>query len=162
MLSDSPPIDQLENEENKRNRAVVAGRGREPNLQLRRDGKFHSLRAWGEEICDGMLAIAEAIEKESAEGYVDVIRKQIGTVADPDLTPSAVLVEDLKKTGQPMFTYAMKLSRNHAEYFRDLSPELNAHRDLLLEESRSSIERQRAIEAQDKISFDEYLERYFR
>ena len=162
MLKDSPPIDSLENEENVNNRAVVASRGREPNLQLRRNGTLYSLRSWGKEICDGMLAIAEVIEKDGEHGYVDVIRKQMKIVADADLTPSALLVEELRKTGQPMFTYAMNLSRTHAEYFRDLSPELNAHRGLLVEESRSSLERQAEIEAQDKISFDEYLEQYFR
>lgn len=162
LLNDSPPIDQLENQENASNRAVVAGRGREPNLQLRRNGQSYSLRSWGEEICDGMLAIAEVFESDGGEGYVDVIRKQAGIAAEPGATPSALLVEELKNTGQPMFTFAMNLSRNHAEYFRDLSPELNAHRNVFLEESRASIERQLDIEARDEISFDEYLDQYFR
>ena len=161
MLSDSPPIDQLENESIASNRAVVASRGREPKLNLRRHGSSLSLRAWADEICDGMLAVAEILDQDSDQGYVAVIRKQAEMVADANLTPSALLVADLLETGQPMFTYAMNLSRMHAEYFKDLSPDLNVHQEILREESRASLERQVAIETEDKISFDEYLDQYF-
>jgi hypothetical protein len=34
-------------------------------------------------------------------------------------------------------------------------------REKLLEETRLSFERQRAIEAADNMSFDEYIERYY-
>lgn len=162
LLSDSPSIDALENEENVNNRAVVAARGREPRLRLRRNGSSCSLRSWGDEICSGMLAVAEVMGNGDERDYVDIIRKYSGMVADPGLTPSAALLEELVSTRQPMFTYAMNLSRTHAEYFRDLSFELNVHRNLLAEESRASLDRQAAIEAQDEISFDEYLDQYFR
>jgi glutamate--cysteine ligase len=108
-----------------------------------------------------MLAVAEILDQDSDQGYVAVIRKQAEMVADANLTPSALLVADLLETGQPMFTYAMNLSRMHAEYFKDLSPDLNVHQEILREESRASLERQVAIETEDKISFDEYLDQYF-
>jgi len=162
LLSDSPPIDQIEHEANTQNRAMVAIRGREPGLQLRRNGSLLSLRAWGQEICDGMLAVAEILDKENEHGYVETIRNQARAVTDADLTPSALLISELLKTGQPMFTYAMSLSRGHAEYFKELSPDLNVHHEMLYQESISSLERQVAIEAEDKVSFEEYLDQYFR
>jgi glutamate--cysteine ligase len=162
LLNDSPPIDQIEHENNTHNRSIVAGRGREPGLQLRRDGSMLSLRAWGEEICDGMLSVAEILDKESDQGYVEAIRDQTEAVSDADLTPSALLISELQKTGQPMFSYAMSLSRGHAEYFKELSPDLNVHHEMLHQESISSLQRQVAIEAEDDVGFEEYLHHYFR
>ena len=161
LLSDSPPIDQLEHQANAHNRAIVAGRGREPGLRLRRNDSLLSMRAWGEEICDGMLSVAEILDKDVDQGYAEAIRNQAEALTDRDLTPSALLISELTKTGQPMFSYAMSLSRGHAEYFKDLSPELNVHHEMLHQESISSLERQAAIEAEDKVSFEEYLDHYF-
>ena len=162
LLSDSPPIDEIEHEINTHNRALVAGRGREPGLQLRRGDSWLSLRAWGEEICAGMLFVAEILEREGGQGYVEAIRSQADALADPDRTPSAMLMSELEKTGQPMFSYAMSISRGHAEYFKDLSAGLNVHHEMLRQEAISSLERQTAIESEDEISFEEYLDQYFR
>lgn len=161
MLSDSQRIDEPENEAIANNRAVVAARGREPKLKLRRGRSEQPLRAWGEEICDGMLSVAEVLDKDGDQGYVDVIRRYIEMLADTELTPSAALVAELRSADQPMFTYAMNLSRGHAEYFKGLSPELNVHYSLLREESRASLKSQAEIEANDKVSFEEYLDQYF-
>lgn len=162
LLSDSPPIDQHEHDAIASNRALVAGRGREPGVQLQRNGSAMSLCTWGKEICDGLQSVAEVLDSDGEQGYIDLVRQHAEIVADPDLTPSALLLAELRMTEQPMFTYAMNLSHGHAEYFRDLSPDLNMHQSLLREESRASLERQAAIEAGDKISFEEYLEQYFR
>lgn len=162
LLSDSPPIDQIEHESNTYNRATVAGRGREPGLRLRRNDSLLSLRAWGEEIVDGMLSVAEILDKDADQGYAEAIQNQAEALTDRDLTPSALLMSELVKTGQPMFSYAMSLSRGHAEYFQELSPELNVHHEMLHQESISSLERQAAIEAEDDVSFEAYLDQYFR
>jgi len=161
LLSDSPPIDASEHDTNTHNRALVAGRGREPGLQLRRGDSLVSLKAWGQEICAGMQSVADILDQEGGQGYAEAIRSRTEALADADLTPSAMLMSELEKTGQPMFSYAMDISRGHAEYFRDLSADLNAHHQMLHAESISSLERQTAIEAADKISFEEYLEQYF-
>ena len=121
-----------------------------------------SVTAWGEEICAGMFSVAEILDQEGGEGYRDAIRIRAEALADADRTPSAMLVSELKKTGQPMFSYAMSISRGHAEYFKDLSADLNMHREMLNKESISSLERQTAIEAEDSMSFEEYLDQYFR
>ncbi|HHQ13837.1 MAG TPA: hypothetical protein ENK16_02310 [Chromatiales bacterium] len=61
----------------------------------------------------------------------------------------------------PLFTYAMQLSRDYADYFRALAPELNAHRDILERESRESWQRQAEIEQSDDVDFETFLQRYF-
>jgi glutamate--cysteine ligase len=162
LLTDSAPIGDIENENNTCNRAMVADRGRQPGLELRRGESLLSLTAWGEEICAGMFSVAEILDQEGGEGYRDAIRIRAEALADADRTPSAMLLSELKKTGQPMFSYAMSISRGHAEYFKDLSADLNMHREMLNKESISSLERQTAIEAEDRLSFEEYLDQYFR
>ena len=109
-----------------------------------------------------MLFVAEILEREGGQGYVDAIGSQADALGDPDRTPSAMLMSELEKTGQPMFSYAMSVSRGHAEYFKDLSAGLNVHHEMLRQEAISSLERQTAIESEDEISFEEYLDQYFR
>jgi len=162
LLSDSPPIDDFEDASNTHNRALVASRGREPGLELRRGDSLLSLSAWGEEISAGMYSVAEILDREGGQGYIEAIRCRTEALMDADLTPSAMLMSELKETGQPMFSYAMNISRVHAEYFKDLSADLNVHHGMLEQESISSLDRQSRIEAEDKISFEEYLDQYFR
>jgi len=161
LLKDSPPIDLSEQENNSHNRTIVARRGREPGLELRRDGSMVSLREWGTEICGQMLAISTLLDPDGKRGYIDAVKVQLKVVEDAELTPSARLISELKETGQPMFTYGMELSRNYADYFKGLAADLGSHYAMLCEESRESIARQVAIEAGDQLSFEEYLEQYF-
>jgi glutamate--cysteine ligase len=161
LLKHSPPIDTLEQRNNSYNRMTVAGRGREPGLELRRDNSPVALREWGTEICGQMLAISELLDTDGNQGYSDAVKEQMKAVEEAELTPSARLIAELKETGQPMFTHGMELSRNYADYFKGLAPDLNSHHAMLCEESRESIKRQAAVESEDKMPFEEYLERYF-
>ena len=83
-------------------------------------------------------------------------------VENPGLTPSARLLDDLRQTGLPLFTYAMDLSRRYRDYFASLDAGDNPRLDMLRAESEESLARQRRIETEDRLSFDEYLAAYYR
>lgn len=161
LLKDSPRIDEEERRNNSHNHSLAAVRGREPGLELQKHNSPVSLQQWGTEICKEMLTVAALIDPADEGGYTGIVEAEMSAFEDASLTPSARLIADLRETGQSMFEYGMQLSRTYAEYFAGLAPDMSSHRSLLHEESRESAERQALIEAGDKLSFEEYLKRYF-
>ena len=66
----------------------------------------------------------------------------------------------MRSQGEGFFDFAWRMSLQHRDYFRNrrLSSEREA---LFLEEAEASLLQQTAIEAADKISFDQFLADYF-
>jgi glutamate--cysteine ligase len=166
LLQDSPPIVGDEQALIEQNHHLVARRGRDPSLALGRTGgdgvvRQVRLRDWGREICDGMVAVAQLIDPDESLGHVAAIRDQRALLDDPDATPSARLLADLRASGLSLADYGVDLAVRTRDYFRTLPWELNRHRDELVAESADSLRRQQAIEDADRVSFAEYLAAYF-
>ncbi|MDJ0926456.1 MAG: glutamate--cysteine ligase [Gammaproteobacteria bacterium] len=161
LFRNSPPISDAEAQANQRNQALVAQRGREPGLALNCDGRDVALLDWGREIIEGVIAVSELLDSSGASGYRDAAREYARSLEDPEQTPSARLLAELRETGEPLFRYAMRLSTDYTDYFRQLPPELNAQQDKFVQESRASHERQAELEAADTLDFPAFLERYF-
>ena len=67
----------------------------------------------------------------------------------------------LRTSGESFFDFALRMSKLHQSYFRELfSPNLSRQAEFAAE-AAESLERQRRAEAADVIQFDEYLARYF-
>lgn len=161
MLEDSSLVDRDEQREIDHNQALVTRRGREPGLVLRRDGRDVPLRAWGEAIAEAAEAIAEVLDGDHPEQpYRRAVKVQQAALADPELTPSARILASLRAEEEPFVRLAMQLSHDHAEHFLalPLPPEREA---ALRKEAADSLRRQAEIEAEDRISFEEFLEHYF-
>lgn len=160
LIEESPPLDEAGWDEAASNHSLTARRGRQPALMLSRSGAAVPLAAWGGEIIDGVYAIAELIDGGRSD-YVQAVEHQRAKVADPEATPSARLLAELRETQEGFFELAMQASRRNRDYFLSLAP-INAERQAELEEeARDSSRRQREIESSDRLSFDEYLHRYF-
>ena len=63
VLRASPPIEPGEQAELDGNHALVARRGREPGLALRRDGREMPLADWALEIVDSMRGVCELLDE---------------------------------------------------------------------------------------------------
>jgi glutamate--cysteine ligase len=161
LLADSPLITDDEQSDNSENHSAAAHRGRDPGLKLRRDNKLVLLSSWGREICDQMIPVCELLDPDGERGYADIVRDQANIVSDPNLTPSARFMRELRDTDQSLFSFGMEQSRAFHDYFRGLAKELNQHREELERESQESLQRQADIEVADDLNFEEYLARYF-
>lgn len=162
LISESPPLDDSGLEEATRNHSRTARYGRDPDLKLTRDGKELPFAAWGEEILDGVRAVAELIDRGgSRPDYVQAIDAQSELLADANATPSARLLAELRETQSGFFDFAMQAARGHKQYFQSLAPPEKDRQAVLEDEARNSIKRQQEIEASDNMSFDRYLENYF-
>ena len=92
--------------------------------------------------------------------YTASLKRQRELVEDPELTPSARMLAEMRERGEGFFWFARRMSLQHQEYFRGLhlSP---GQRELFLRETEQSSQRQREIEAADTLSFEDFLEQYF-
>lgn len=160
LLLESPPIAAAEQEWIDQNHGLVARRGREPGLHLRRSDGEISLQAWGTAICKEMVAVARLLDPDGRQGHVEAIRHHARGIEDPAQTPSASLIAELRERQQSLAAYGLDLARRTREYFLSLGPELNQHRELLATEARQSLLRQAQMEAGDVLDFDAYLARY--
>jgi glutamate--cysteine ligase len=162
LLQDSPPMDDRAWDEAARNHTQTAKSGRDPEFRLLRDGKSVPLSDWGSEIMRDVRMVAELIDRgDGGNDYSNAVEVQAGLLADSELTPSARVLNELQTTGADFFEFAMSAAKGHKDYFRVLEPmQPERYRQMKIE-AVESLDRQRDIEASDKISLDEYLDIYF-
>ncbi len=161
LLLDSPAIDEKEQQEIDRNLELVAHKGREEQLTLSRYGVEIKLKHWAEEICSNMQGICEQLDgSDLAKPYYSVLMQQQEIIADPELTPSARMLAEMRAKGEGFFHFAKRMSQQHKKYFAewDLSQE---RQQLFEKEALNSIEQQAAMESGNQIAFDIFLKDYF-
>ena len=161
LSHESPIIDDKELKEIDRNEMLTAHQGRDPALMLQRNGEDISIKEWGGEILDEMQGFAALLdEAHGGDNYVNSLNKQKQAVADPQNTPSAKMLDEMRDKGEGFYQYAMRMSQHHHETFikEKLSNEQSQfYEDLTL----SSLAQQKQIEEGDTLSFADFLEGYF-
>jgi glutamate--cysteine ligase len=163
LLKESPLIGADEQRALDENHLTVARRGREPGLTLWRDGRNVPMREWARELIDSLAGICEILDRgDASRPYSAALAAQAAKVEDVRLTSSARMMQELTDTGEPFFDLALRMSATHKGYFLDLYPPNEARLQELAAEAEESLERQRAIEAADRGTFDEFLARYFK
>ena len=161
VLKGSDPIDFNEQSDLDANHAIVAHRGREPGLQLNRDGRPIELASWAQELIDSMRGICEMLDcGDPQRPYTAALELQEAKIDDAALTPSARTLAELRSTGESFAQMALRMSRVHKAYFLDLHPPNEQRLAELSAQAEASLEKQAAIERADRIGFDEYLARY--
>ena len=161
MLHESPAIEMPERREIDHNEMITAHRGRQPGLKLSRDGRNSFLKEWAMEIMQEMAGICELLDANNADKpYTASLRKQTSKIMDPELTPSARMLDDMRQDHESFHRFAERMSRQHFHYYKNLQlpPE---QEQFYINEAAQSIQRQKAIEAADNMSFEEFLEEYF-
>ncbi len=160
LLCESPPADANERTTNQFNQSRSACCGRAPGVTLLRGDKEQELLAWAAEICEQLLPVAELLDGDETGGYVASVRAGLAAVADPGLTPSARILEDMRREGDSFFDFALRLSRAYHQTFRAAPPSSEVVK-IFSEMAATSLTRQQDIEAADSGSFEEYLQNYF-
>jgi glutamate--cysteine ligase len=159
LLADSPPIDADEQGEIDRRDLAAAREGRRPGLALQHRGRARALADWGLEVVDAVEEIATILDADG-EGYVGAVELARAALRDPERTPSAALLRDLKAERATFFEYTLGLARDHREYFRSLS--LGAEQEQRLEHiAAESLAEVESLERGPSPPFDEYLRGYF-
>ena len=161
VLEASPPISPAEQSDIDENQRLVAVRGRDPSLRLRRAGASVSMFDWAHEIVDAVAEIAAIIDStKRTQRYTDAVETRRAALEDVSLLPSARVLDELRARSEAYFEFAMRKSEEHRATL--LATALPYGRRIALEaEAAASLRAQRDIEAADRMSFAEYLECYF-
>ncbi len=171
LLQSSPVLSQSEIAAIDENLLLVAHQGREPGLDLlrvnsqqvnlNRSGEKISLQDWAGELCHKMTDVARLLDRANhCENYFSSVKSQIASVFDPDLTPSARMLAEMREHDEGFFHHAQRMSKHHNQYYKNHP--LSEDKVKFFEDmTGESLAKQSIIESEDKISFDEYLKNYF-
>jgi len=162
LLEESPVLSQSEISAIDENLLLVAHQGRKPGLDLRRGEEKISLQDWAIELCNRMKGAAKLLDLANyCENYFSSVKSQLASVFDPDLTPSARMLAEMEENDEGFFHHAQRMSKHHYRYYKthELAEDKMKFFERLAAESHN---RQKQIEQQDEMSFDEYLEDYFK
>jgi glutamate--cysteine ligase len=161
LLEDSPPQTWAETQAMQANLLATALRGRDPELTLLRDGQPVPLRKWAAEICSALFPVCQLLDATAlGKPYQASLALYLEQVRHPELTPSARMLAELRAKGESFARFAWRKSLEHAEYFRQrplTSERLAWFNSLAL----NSVQEQERIEAEDRLSFEEFLQNYF-
>jgi glutamate--cysteine ligase len=161
LMKDSPPIGVSEQDTLDANHVTVARRGREPGLMLQRDGQAFPMHDWARELVDSMQGIAEVFDRgDPAQPYSSALAVQSAKIENVSLTPSARMLAELESSGESFFELALRMSRLHKEYFLALESPNPARLAEFKAAAEESLRAQKAVEAADRMTFEEYLSRY--
>ena len=142
------------------NFSTVVKQGRKPGLMLKRGGQPIAMSVFAAELMEGISACANLLEDALGDNlYQQSVKTQTEKLSNPELTPSAQLLEQLRLENRSFHSLALEQSRQHAESLRERG--LNAQENAIAQQqSTQSIQAQREIEQNDNISFEEYVRRF--
>ncbi len=162
LLQDSPL--QVDNEQaiNNSNQLTVAHAGRQENTVLNRGGEIVKLRQWARDILDAMQPVCEILDAgDKAKPYTAALESQRKLVADASLTPSAKILAKMQEREIPFGRFGLDASAEHEEYFKSLPPLDDEAMQGFKEMATKSHQKQKQIEMDDDLGFDEFLANYF-
>ena len=161
LLQDSPVIGMAERREIDDNQLAVASEGRNPELRLQHHGRARSLKEWALEIAARMEGIGEILDGDDEERpYSRSLALQKEVIHDPERTPSARVLAEMRTHKESFFQFARRLSQAHRSFFMGLPPNPERSR-FFEEEARQSWQRQQELETGDTLSFGEFVQQYF-
>jgi glutamate--cysteine ligase len=161
LLQDSPPVSRDEQKEIDHNQSITAHHGREPGLKLSRNGKPVLLCTWATELFNAMDDVCDLLDNnEPDHPYRDALKHYYERVEDPDLTPSARILKEMRENKEPFFPYSMRYAKQHAEYFKSVAIS-EQDTQFFQQAAEQSLVEQAQLEAGNSLSFDEFLQRYY-
>ena len=105
--------------------------------------------------------MSELLDRSSkGNPYGKALEAQWSKVKDPELTPSARMLREMRDRDEGFFHFAQRMSEIHRHFFNNLPMSETSER-YFSELAAKSLEDQQAWEAADGVSFEEYLQRYF-
>lgn len=159
-LSDSPPLGGCECGAATSNFLKTVKEGRRPGLMLERGGKQVELKDWASSLLDAIVPIVELLDRARGGNlHAESLQQQRAKVADPDLTPSARVLAEMRERGESFEAFSLRYSRQHAATLR--SQPLTAEEQARFEQMASqSLAEQDELEHHPEGDFDTFVAAY--
>jgi glutamate--cysteine ligase len=150
--------------ENNMNEVVL--RGRDPELLLsdancQGEVTLKSVKTWGNELFDDMAQVATLLDTAyKTTNYSDSIKRERAKINDASLTPSAEILSIIVEQGQSLSEYSITQADKYRQ--ESLARDYQFYSEqYFIDSVKKSHQGQSDIEANDKLSFDEFLVDYF-
>ncbi|CAN7655879.1 glutamate--cysteine ligase [Pseudoduganella sp. LjRoot289] len=159
-LEESPPISQEQGRIHTENFARAVKEGRRPGLMLQKDGVDVALPVWGRELLERIRPVAELLDRQRGDtAHAGSLAVQAAKLDDPDRTPSARVLRELRANGGSFSAFGLRQSEHHAAYFRSHPPsaEEAAYFEAL---AAASLAEQAGMEQAQHGSFDDFVAAY--
>jgi glutamate--cysteine ligase len=161
LLEESPACEAQEQLIQAGNLEAVVNSGRMPGLLLNNNAIDIPMVTWASELLDKMRPIAALLDTVHECGdYSAGLEDQSAKITDPELTPSARILREMREQKQSFFRLAMTYSEQWAQYFRSRALPTTIQ-NAFDEETRSSLLEQRAMEQSDDVNFRQYLDHFY-
>ncbi|MCK9469454.1 MAG: glutamate--cysteine ligase [Porticoccaceae bacterium] len=161
LMAESPLTDGDEYRDILENQKRVVYRGRDPDLLLRRNSTDSTVAAWGAELFAAMAPVARLLDDANgSDCHSAALASLEQRLYNPDLTPSAQILNAMKTRGISYFQLALDHARTLQEHFTngELDPSTE---DYYRQLAQKSLDDQAAIEASDTVDFDTFLTDYY-
>ena len=160
LLMDSPIMSEFEKNEVPENRNRIVRFGRKSGLKLLCNGSEIDSKQAMIDFLEKLEPIASLLDKAHQHAlHSKSLTQQIDKVSDPDLTPSAKIIAEMRDNNESFFEYAQRKTIDHE---RELKQSLNASvLDKLTSISADSMRAQIEREDNETLGFDDYLKAYF-
>lgn len=157
LIHESPEIHGEERHEIDQNILMVAHKGRTPLLKLRKAGGFVALSEWGASLLQQMQPLAEILDVAcNSQQYSSALNFHQGMIEDPEATPSAMMLAEMREKGESFYEFANRMSLAHQRYF-EVNPLSSDRRDFFEQSVAESCRKQAEIEQADKRSFSQFM-----
>ncbi len=160
LFADSPAATTAERKTNQLNQDRAASCGRAPGTLLIDGSAEKPLVDWAVEICEALLPVARLLDGAAGRRYQSAVLDKLAEARNPDSTPSARVLSEMREREEPFFTFALRRSQEYHELFRRDPPDAQIA-TAYAEMAAASLAQQAEVEAADTLSFDAYLQNYF-
>lgn len=161
LLEDSPQFTDEECRNINSNLKTVVARGRDPTCQLQVQGQTIGFRTWAGNLLQGMQPLAMRLNTlHASKNYESTWLEQAAKVADASLTPSAQVLDTMRRENITFAEFSRRQSEQWRQYFAACP--LPAGKQAMFEElAADSLVQQKTIEAADTLAFDDYLGNFY-
>ena len=155
-LKSSAPMNSSEFANVSKNDLIVATRGREPKIKLKKGGRLIDLKSWAHKIFDEITPIIELMGHQSFN-----IEDYRSRLTYPELTLSASLLRKLREEEIDYYDLGQQLGMNNKNHYMNKGKDNNSNWALLKKEEEESLNRNKLLETSSLDTFEQYMENYF-
>ena len=161
LYDESPETNCSEYTEILDNQRNVVREGRNPELALQKNGKSIRLKTWAEELLLQLAPVADILDSlKGNDDYSTVLDTMMLRVKNPDLCPSAKILEEMRLGNQSFIDWSMSRAREHQQvYLQNTMPASQQASFNRL--SETSMNKQKEIESAENQTLDSYIQVYF-
>ena len=161
LLQESPLVTMEEFHAINHNQMQTAHHGRDPHATLQCNGKTVLLRDKAKALLQAMRPVAELLNNvHNEECYTDALDSQLQLAWNPDLTPSARMLDEMQQNKESFFAFAQRKALEHRAYFLqrtlDVEWEKTFHQKAI-----EAIAQQQMLENTPQMPFASFLDDYF-